>query len=384
MKKFEIIGELCYFEHRTVGSENERAAARLVLERMRDLGLEASLEEFRAPASITLEIVSLISFFPGAIAASLFLPWIGVLACSLSIILFWGYFTHRFRPLAPFFRDTTSVNVVGRSVNDSAEKRIIFTAHHDTARSGPLWNPKRVAGFRSTFVLGALLLVVIEALLILHAVGASSNLSKYMLFGLSLYVFGQIAVLIWGYLRGALVNGANDNASGVAVVLDLASRLRVEDFPKMEFWFVSTGSEESGLAGMDAFMDRHGDGLPRDSTFFINVDSVGQGELHYFTGEGMLNITSFSERLVEAATEAVESSKLQGVTPRVFRLGQTDAIVPANRGYHTILLAATDERGIVPDWHWETDIRERLDYDLIGKTSDFAFEMVLKLGCAHV
>ena len=180
------------------------------------------------------------------------------------------------------------------------------------------------------------------------------------------------------------MNGANDNASGVAVILDLASRLSVEDFPTMEFWFVSTGSEESGLAGMDAFMDRHGDGLPRDSTFFINVDSVGQGELHYFTGEGMLNITSFSERLVEAATEAVESLKLQGVTPKVFRLGQTDAIVPANRGYHTILLAATDERGIVPDWHWETDIRERLDYDLIEKASEFAFEMVLKLGCAHV
>ena len=70
--------------------------------------------------------------------------------------------------------------------------------------------------------------------------------------------------------------GANDNATGVAVLASLARSLAADPPPDgLRVILLSTGSEESFLEGMHAFARRHFASLPLDRTHFVCVDTVG-------------------------------------------------------------------------------------------------------------
>lgn len=379
MRMKRYINELCLFKNRASCSIYESKAAKHIFEFMGLLGISAVIDEFKSQKSLTGELVLILFFFISAIIISFNFPWLAVIIHTTGLLLFWGYFSNRFKPLAPLFRHSLSSNVVGRIRNEAASMKVIITAHHDTARSGILWHPNMVKNFRGSFLAGAVLLVLAEVLLIIKIWDDNSTIINIFLGMLGAYVLVQIIILLYGRLFGALVQGANDNASGVAVMLDLAARLKNHKYKDFEFWFVSTGSEETGAIGMSAFLQGYQEDFSKDSTFFIVLDNVGNGHLHYYTGEGMLNMYHFSKTLIKAAEEAELKKQFKDISPGKYRLAYTDAIVPASRGYHTILLLATDPQNNIPNWHWETDTVENIDFDLVQKTSDFTYEMINRL-----
>lgn len=379
MRINRIIGELCIFKHRASGSPNERKAAEHIYQFMRNIGLVAKIDEFKSQQRMTGELITIMAFFIAEVALYFFFPIISIIAGLIGLVLFWGYFTRRFKPLAPLFRHSASWNVVGRFNNPNAQFKVIFTAHHDTARSGPLWNPKTVANFRLNFLIGFFILILLQAVAILTLFSFEAFIFKLLMIIIGVYVLGNIAVLLISGLKGELVPGASDNASGVAVMLDVAARLKSLTFPEIEFWFVSTGSEEVGAVGMESFMKTYAEDLARDNSYFINFDNLGKGTPHYFLGEGMLNFYKFSRELIAAAEKASERKEFRMITPAQYRLAYTDAIVPAGKGYPAILLLALDERGLIPNWHWPSDTLENVDMSVPQLTSDFALELVNNL-----
>ena len=58
-----------------------------------------------------------------------------------------------------------------------------------------------------------------------------------------------------------------------------------------------------------------------------------------------MNFYKFSKSLIEAAEKTSQDKEFNAVTPAKYKLAYTDAIVPASRGYHSILLLATDDNG---------------------------------------
>ncbi len=379
MRIKRIIGELCILKHRASASANERKAAEHIYHIMRNIGLIAKIEEFRSQQRMTWELVTIMGLFVAEVVVYFFVP-IGSLAIGLiAAVLFWGYFTNQFKPLAPLFRHALSCNVIGRLNNPHASYKIIFTAHHDTARSGPLWNPKAVANFRLNFLIELGVLILLQILVLLKIFSIDAFIFKLLVLLSGIYVLGNIAVLLIAGLWGELVQGASDNASGVAVMLDLAARLKELSFPQIEFWFVSTGSEEVGAVGMAHFMKSHADDLSKENCYFINFDNLGAGTPHYFLGEGMLNFYRFSPDLIAAAEAAAQQRQFSAITPAKYRLAYTDAIVPAGRGYHAMLLLALDDRELIPNWHWPSDMVDNIDLATPQLAADFALEMVKKL-----
>jgi Zn-dependent M28 family amino/carboxypeptidase len=68
-------------------------------------------------------------------------------------------------------------------------------------------------------------------------------------------------------------HGANDNASGAAIVLSLAERLAREPLARTEVWALGSGCEEVGSYGAQAFADAHRGDLP--GLVAISIDNVG-------------------------------------------------------------------------------------------------------------
>jgi len=93
----------------------------------------------------------------------------------------------------------------------------------------------------------------------------------------------------------------------------------------------------------------------------------------------MLNFYRFSDDLINAARKATNVKEFQSITPNKYNLAYTDAIVPACRGHQAISLLATDEKGLIPNWHWTTDTLINIDFDTPQLASDFSLEMIKNL-----
>ena len=115
----------------------------------------------------------------------------------IGTILFIGYFTTLFKPFAPLFRMAKSNNVIGKILNVDAPFKIILTAHYDTARSGPMWHPKRVTSFRFNFLLGLFLIFLLLLLSILKLIAISGIFFDILVVLIGIFIFAQIATLIY-------------------------------------------------------------------------------------------------------------------------------------------------------------------------------------------
>ncbi|MBA4001517.1 M28 family peptidase [Brevundimonas sp.] len=87
-----------------------------------------------------------------------------------------------------------------------------------------------------------------------------------------------------GTYEGRLYNGADDNASGVASMLELAARLKVEA-PAHSVLFVALDGEERGLLGADQFVQRPP--VPLESIALnVNLDMTARVDDGYLWATG--------------------------------------------------------------------------------------------------
>tara|TARA_B100001146_G_scaffold225193_1_gene247557 strand:+ start:39467 stop:40699 length:1233 start_codon:yes stop_codon:yes gene_type:complete len=73
----------------------------------------------------------------------------------------------------------------------------------------------------------------------------------------------------------AIHNGADDNASGVAIMLKLAETLQAKEFQDQNYLFIAFSGEELGLLGSNYFVKNPTIDLSQ-VTYMINMDMVGR------------------------------------------------------------------------------------------------------------
>jgi putative aminopeptidase FrvX len=119
-----------------------------------------------------------------------------------------------------------------------------------------------------------------------------------------------------------------------------------------EVWFVATGAEEVGAAGMKAFLAAYGHAL--EDAMIINLDTVGSGAVAFVTRDGMAKRYEADRRLVGATRRAVREADLP-VKGRESRGLSTDATAALARGFRAMSIRAFDINGRLPNWHWSGD-----------------------------
>ena len=129
--------------------------------------------------------------------------------------------------------------------------------------------------------------------------------------------------------------GANDNASGTAVVLNLARRLA--ETPQADrVWFVAFDGEEDGLHGSRAFVDRADTQFLSQLSGMINFDMVGINNELKVSGTSSL-------------IELVENSSLSETKA----VGGSDHIPFANVKVPVLFFT----RGLDPNYHTSGDVK---------------------------
>jgi putative aminopeptidase FrvX len=155
------------------------------------------------------------------------------------------------------------------------------------------------------------------------------------------------------------VPGANDNLSGVAVLLELARALSADPLNRLRVLLLSTGSEESFLEAMVRFGERHFDRLPRDRTMFLCLESVGSPRLMLLDGEGLLTLRRYPRSLIETLSELADQCGVRLHAPFRYRLA-TDGQVPLLAGYPTAVISSMAWYHAPSNYHWPSDRPENL------------------------
>lgn len=273
-------------------------------------------------------------------------------------------------------RRRTTWNVTAEIGDLHAPSRLIVCSHHDSAHGGitfeePLATLFARGSTRRTFaqIAGGPAMVGVGAALgsrgLLRAGIAQSLLTTVLL--------ADVA------FRGA-VPGANDNAAGCAALVALARRLAENPVPDLRVTLLSTGSEESWVEGMRAYLRRHAAELDRRRTAVLCVDSIGfpvlslrdseQDALRSYDTPGWL------ARAVDAAARDTGVDLARGF-PGAF---PTDALVAHQRGIPAATLVSFDEHGRMPGYHTKRDTIEHVHLPSVVAVSAIAEALARHLG----
>jgi hypothetical protein len=275
-------------------------------------------------------------------------------------------------------------NVVGRGGDPTAERTLVLLAHHDAAPTGAIFDDRVQAWIGDRFP--GLIERVDTAFPIwwgplaaqaLVAAGALTHrrwMAGLGLFGtvLSVAAFHDIA-------RSPVVPGANDNLSGVAVLVALAERLRETPISGLRVLLVSCGAEEVIQGGIHGFARAHFPHLDREHTWFLNLETVGSPWLILLEGEGPVVMQDYHDRsfrdLVVRCAELTGTPLRRGFRSR----SSTDAVIPSRAGYPTATLASLNRYKALSNYHLMSDTPENLDYATIGHALDVALAVAREL-----
>lgn len=150
--------------------------------------------------------------------------------------------------------------------------------------------------------------------------------------------------------------GANDNASGTAVLLGLARQL-AKSPEAQQIWFMAFDGEEDGLKGSEAFVNQAGSKFLANLKGMINFDMVGVNSRLLIDGSGALSA------IAKSTSGDVRSS----------RFGGSDHISFGMREVPTLFFF----RGKDPNYHSPGD--KIVDPRLLRETQQKAYKIVSQL-----
>ncbi len=173
----------------------------------------------------------------------------------------------------------------------------------------------------------------------------------------------------FGFQGGLVFPGADDNASGTAVLLEVARALSKMK-PTRSIVFVSFSGEEQGLLGSHLYVREPVRPLP-ETKAMINVDHAGVGNGRLTVGLADLS----KDAAMKAGKASGQADKLDlfGFFPGGDHVPFKEAGVPT---------ATVVSGGLHPDFHQPTDTADKVKPEILESTARFVLALAWQLANA--
>jgi hypothetical protein len=167
--------------------------------------------------------------------------------------------------------------------------------------------------------------------------------------------------------------GADDNASGVAVILDLARRFSKERNNRRSLVFVAFGAEETGLIGSRAFVEDSPVDLSK-VTAMLNFDMVGRlDSLTHSLGIGGTGTSVEAEEILSRMNKEFSLAfSVEGTGPSDHTSFYMKDI--------PVLFFST---GSHQEYHTPGDNAERINYKGVDQVAEYAFSVISEIACMN-
>lgn len=169
----------------------------------------------------------------------------------------------------------------------------------------------------------------------------------------------------------AIYNGADDNGSGTAAIIEIAEAFsEIRDHLRRTVVFIAFSAEEIGLYGSKYYVNNPLFPL-EDTSYMINLDMIGwlRNKKLDFLGGGS---SSYMTYLIEKISKRYDS-----ITPRITDSagGGSDHVPFIRKGVPAVFL----HTGLHSVYHRPTDTAEKINYDGLTDVTKVAFELVWEI-----
>jgi hypothetical protein len=380
----EVVATLAAVPDRGSARPGEERAAQWLADRFRRAGCTARIEEEGAHGTYwwPLGLPSAVGVAAG-VAALAGSRWPAALAGAAASATIGGEVTSRVRWLRRLLPQNRCWNVVAETGDPTAERTVVVLAHHDAPRTGRLfdqaaqrWAHERFPDVMERVETAPPLIWPLVAGPALVAAGALTGRRGLTALGtataaLATAIFADVA-------RSPVSPGANDNLSGVAGLVALAEAFAREPVPGVRVLLVSCGAEESMQEGILAFGARHFDALPTESTWVVNLETVGSPHLILLEGEGPLAMQDYQEPFKDLVADVADGEGIalrRGLRART----TTDSIITNRAGYPCATLVSVNEYKALSHYHLMSDTPENLDYRTVANAARLAEAVIRRL-----
>ncbi|MHA2496903.1 MAG: M28 family metallopeptidase [Candidatus Hodarchaeales archaeon] len=377
----ELISDICsQVGPRASASPAEKEAGDYIEKEFAQFCDTTAQEEFELHPRAFLDFIWItFGFFLLAVVAYPFFPLLTAIFIACGFFLFFAEQMLLWEPIDRFFPKKSSTNVIGK-ISSAKESKgtVILSAHHDSSFEFTLL---RHLGKRSTILISTTVaLGVIAALLAFlkalslelePSLGETIDLFQFPILGLAFLLLFLLALTLHS---SRVVMGANDNLSGVTVIIEAGKKIAQNRPDHCDVWLVSFGCEEVGMRGSKHFVEQHMADFQGPHDFLLNLDNVGAGTLHILSEEKMA-LTKYTEASVEMAEQAAAKAGHQ-VPTIPYDFAHTDACRFAKKNLNAVSIIAMGSHGMPVNWHSRTDVPEELDASVLEQTLEITLEFV--------
>jgi hypothetical protein len=372
MRKFsmlDFIKEVCEEIGPRLGTtENEKKAGLKIKKILEPIADTAEMEDFTCHPGGFLGFVK-IGFITCIIGAILFL-WFPFFSMLLEIYAFTTFALEQMflkEYVDFFFPKATGSNIIGKlKPSEESKKIVIVSGHHDSAYEFPVFEKfGENFGIFSYIIAAFLVLSIVSSLikLILDLLIITLPVLDYILWAILLITLILVGYITLNLHSNKVILGANDNLSGVAVMLAIAHYFSANRLKNIELWCISFSCEEC-MRGSKRFVKRHYDELKNSHT--VNFDMVGRGIISIIAKEPDFS----TKHSLELAKEVQESSKNANLELPIKSLGYggTDAAFFSKAKLKAISIVGVTQKKSYPDtWHTLNDTPEGIMEDRLDK-----------------
>ena len=166
-------------------------------------------------------------------------------------------------------------------------------------------------------------------------------------------------------------NSANDNAAGVAAVIEIARALK-NSKPKRTILFAAFGAEEHGMTGSIYYVNHPVFPLV-NHVAMINLEKLGRSPEKQLTVAGVMSSKAWPA-LVGAAAKAENAS----VTPSPIAFPDSDHYPFGSRGLPAVMVYVSSNT----DAHFPSDTADKIDFERAAERARFAAGLLRQIADA--
>jgi len=346
------------FGGRYFGSEQEKQAqlyTKEVLEQYCDnvelmpfdSALEAhfqSLKLFCAVYAITLAV-----YFLNVQAAAIL--------AIINAVLFLGHFVTYRHWLDFLWKKKTSYNVIGDiEPTDEVKSTIIFAGHIDSVKEFKWWFRLKHTGAVLSVVSGFLFPLLAIFLVVAAFISGAWAFYGWLLFA----VLSPTLVVLFDMHGKEVVDGVNDNLTGVAMAVEMAKVFSANRPKHTRIRCISFGSEEAGLRGAWAYAKKNKQQLLNEKALLINIDSIKDLEHLAIATRETNTLVGYDKTLVSELKASFDATGV-AVKTLPFDMGASDASAFRIQGLPALCIIGLRTDTLDPTYHTRLDNLDNLD-----------------------
>ena len=384
---------------RLPGSKGEKKFAKLMAQKLEDIGVHAKEEEFIVsprssiggiPYAGWVGLICCVLVYFTNVTSTIWVAILGILT-ALWVWLICSVFLYK-TWFDPMFKQKLSRNVYGELLPEDGkyDYTIILSGHMDTS-----WNWKHSATNNLTVipkmvygVLGMLYLTataIAGTVLTFSGVIPDFNFYAWRIANAVLPVIfapGIYMITMWNSNDEEIASrGAMDNATGIAIAYETLKYFKEnpDKMPKnCRIVDLNCGSEEAGLRGAMAFCKKHKNDGMLTNAYNINIDSIADKDFYEVVHGDTWQFTRFDRDLENMFMDSMKEAGIEKPGNIVNPVGGCDSTPMYKAGVKTITFAAQNPT-ITSYYHTWMDVSERFDKQTVGTGLDVVLRVIDKI-----